>query len=62
LVLIATHAVKISIINLPSTPMKTPPYLITLTLAMVCVSRAELKLPAIIADHMVLQQKQANPI
>jgi len=42
--------------------MKTPPYLITLTLAMVCVSRAELKLPAIIADHMVLQQKQANPI
>ena len=24
--------------------------------------RAELKLPAIIGDHMVLQQKQANPI
>src|SRR5262245_49390838 len=24
--------------------------------------RAELKLPAIISDHMVLQQKQANPI
>ena len=26
------------------------------------ISQAELKLPAIINDHMVLQQKQANPI
>lgn len=30
--------------------------------AIVTVARAELKLPAIIGDHMVLQQKQANPI
>jgi sialate O-acetylesterase len=28
----------------------------------VSTARAELKLPAIIGDHMVLQQKQANPI
>ena len=27
-----------------------------------CISQAEIKLPAIISDHMVLQQKQANPI
>ena len=33
-----------------------------LALAFPCVVRAELKLPAIIGDHMVLQQKQANPI
>jgi hypothetical protein len=31
-------------------------------LAVVPAARAELKLPAIIGDHMVLQQKQANPI
>ncbi len=33
-----------------------------LGLALVPALRAELKLPAIIGDHMVLQQKQANPI
>lgn len=31
-------------------------------LALPLSTRAELKLPAIIGDHMVLQQKQANPI
>ncbi|NOT95698.1 MAG: sialate O-acetylesterase [Nitrospira sp.] len=31
-------------------------------LSFVTVLRAELKLPAIIGDHMVLQQKQTNPI
>ncbi len=31
-------------------------------LALTCPARAELKLPTIIGDHMVLQQKQANPI
>lgn len=31
-------------------------------LAWVTVLRAELRLPAIISDHMVLQQKQSNPI
>jgi hypothetical protein len=30
--------------------------------ALAAALRAELKLPAIIGDHMVLQQKQANPI
>jgi sialate O-acetylesterase len=30
--------------------------------SMAALVRAELKLPAIISDHMVLQQKQANPI
>ena len=33
-----------------------------LFLALALTARAELKLPAIIGDHMVLQQKQANPI
>ena len=44
--------------------MKKLPSILILTLALSCVSslRAELKLPAIISDHMVLQQKQANPI
>jgi len=31
-------------------------------LALVPASRAELKLPAVISDHMVLQQEQSNPI
>jgi hypothetical protein len=38
---------------------------IGLLLALVCAistAHAELKLPAIIGEHMVLQQKQANPI
>lgn len=36
--------------------------LLVLVLALTSTLRAELKLPAIISDHMVLQQKQANPI
>ncbi len=36
--------------------------LLLLSLALVPALRAELKLPAIIGDHMVLQQKLANPI
>jgi len=35
---------------------------LVLTLALVPALRAELRLPAILGDHMVLQQKQANPI
>ena len=34
----------------------------TLLLSLALSSQAELKLPAIIGDNMVLQQKQANPI
>ena len=33
-----------------------------LAIALAPTLRAELKLPAIIGDHMVLQQKQSNPI
>ena len=37
--------------------------LLTLTLvALALQARAELKLPAIFGDHMVLQQKQVNPV
>src|SRR6266853_4083598 len=36
--------------------------LLALALAAASPLRAELKLPAIISDHMVLQQKQSNPI
>jgi sialate O-acetylesterase len=36
--------------------------LLSLSLALVPALRAELKLPAIIGDHMVLQQQQTNPI
>ena len=32
------------------------------SLALLPMAQAELKLPAVIADHMVLQQKQSNPI
>ncbi|MSU50827.1 MAG: sialate O-acetylesterase [Opitutus sp.] len=42
--------------------MKNLGILLAVGLALVSVLRAELKLPAIIGDHMVLQQKQANPI
>jgi sialate O-acetylesterase len=42
--------------------MKKLILLLSLGLALVPTVRAELKLPAIIGDHMVLQQKQANPI
>ena len=36
--------------------------LTTLLAALALTARAELKLPAIIGDHMVLQQQLANPI
>jgi sialate O-acetylesterase len=36
--------------------------LLALGFSLAAAARAELKLPAIIGDHMVLQQKQANPI
>ncbi|MCB1204883.1 MAG: sialate O-acetylesterase [Verrucomicrobiae bacterium] len=42
--------------------MKTRFILLSLLLASSSLLRAELKLPAIIGDHMVLQQKQANPV
>ncbi|MGL5018213.1 MAG: sialate O-acetylesterase, partial [Luteolibacter sp.] len=42
--------------------MKNTAFLVTIGLVLTGVTRAELKLPAIIGDHMVLQQKQANPI
>jgi len=42
--------------------MKKSPTLLIISLAFVSTLRAELKLPAIISDHMVLQQKQSNPI
>ena len=32
------------------------------SLVLICSSQAELKLPAIFGDHMVLQQQQANPV
>ena len=42
--------------------MKRTLLLLTTLLALTAASRAELKLPAIIGDQMVLQQKQADPI
>ena len=42
--------------------MKILPSLLVFGVALASVLRAEIKLPAIIGDHMVLQQKQANPI
>jgi sialate O-acetylesterase len=42
--------------------MNTLRLLVVLALALAPALRAEIKLPAIIGDHMVLQQKQANPI
>jgi sialate O-acetylesterase len=42
--------------------MKITPYLLALALALPMAVRAELKLPTVIGDHMVLQQKQTNPI
>lgn len=38
------------------------PRILAISLALAPALRAELKLPAIIGDHMVLQQKQTNPI
>ena len=42
--------------------MKSSRALLVLALAFAPLLRAELKLPAIISDHMVLQQKQENPV
>ncbi|MES2694577.1 MAG: sialate O-acetylesterase [Verrucomicrobiota bacterium] len=42
--------------------MKVPGLFFTLVVALVSTAWAELKLPAVIGDHMVLQQKQSNPI
>ncbi|MDB6137558.1 MAG: Sialate O-acetylesterase, partial [Verrucomicrobiaceae bacterium] len=44
--------------------MKTTPtaFLLALCATLPLAGRAELKLPAIIGDNMVLQQKQADPI
>ena len=42
--------------------MRQLPLLVALALAFTGAVRAELKLPAIIGDRMVLQQKQENPI
>ena len=42
--------------------MKKLHLVLAVAIAFVSTLRAELKLPAIIGDHMVLQQKQANPI
>ncbi len=42
--------------------MKLSPLILALSLALPLASRAELKLPAIIGDNMVLQQKQTNPV
>ncbi len=42
--------------------MQTSLRLTAVFLACTLTARAEIKLPAIISDHMVLQQKQSNPI
>ena len=42
--------------------MKPVPVFLFCAAVVTATLRAELKLPAIIGDHMVLQQKQANPI
>jgi len=42
--------------------MKKLPFLLAGALAATVSLRAELKLPAIFGDHMVLQQKQADPV
>ncbi|HEY5914540.1 MAG TPA: sialate O-acetylesterase [Verrucomicrobiae bacterium] len=47
---------------MPSLFRRRLPLLLLILLALPAALRAELKLPAIISDHMVLQQQQANPI
>jgi sialate O-acetylesterase len=42
--------------------MKSTPFLLACALALPLAARAELKLPSVISDHMVLQQKQSDPI
>ena len=42
--------------------MKRTSSILALALALPFAARAELKLPSVISDHMVLQQKQTNPI
>lgn len=57
-----------SIFHIEKLPSLSPamkrylPIFLTLSLLIPNLLLAELKIPAIIADHMVLQQKQANPI
>jgi sialate O-acetylesterase len=46
----------------PFFPMKKSPTLLLIGVTLLPLLRAELKLPAIISDHMVLQQKHPNPI
>ncbi len=48
--------------TLPPHRMKLPLHVLALSVTLIPWLHAELKLPAIIGDHMVLQQKQANPI
>lgn len=48
--------------SVPSGPTFPDMRSLCLFLALALTARAELKLPAIIGDHMVLQQKQANPV
>src|SRR5437762_12065065 len=43
-------------------PMKKSAVFLVVAGVLLPLTRAELKLPALISDHMVLQQKQANPI
>src|SRR5688572_5122393 len=42
--------------------MKLRAFVLSICVLVVPALRAELKLPAIFSDHMVLQQKQANPV
>ncbi len=51
---------RVCLLLIPSNMKRTTSLLALLALPL--AAHAELKLPAIIADHMVLQQKQANPL
>jgi len=56
----ATRRVKIHFGKLSALPWRAAA--LALSLALLPAAQAELKLPNVIADHMVLQQQQANPI
>ncbi len=43
-------------------PMKKSAFLAAVWLLLALAARAELKMPAVFGDYMVLQQKQANPV
>ena len=50
-------------LSVPSTqPVKRIPLYLALSLMWAPFLCADLKLPAIFGDHMVLQQKQSNPV